>query len=137
MPEGKMQETGELEIEKPNDRACEYSNEEEEDTSSSDLKWDLMSITSAQSGTGMARFDTIEDVSHAIDACKKAILETIENTDSRKEMVLRLIQLRIRFEDMKERANVASNINSSLETRGHVFISLKYRCVECDKKLKP
>ena len=66
MPEGKMQETGELEIEKPNDRACEYSNEEEEDTSSSDLKWDLMSITSAQSGTGMARFDTIEDVSHAI-----------------------------------------------------------------------
>ena len=57
-----------------------------------------------------------------LDACKKAILETIENTDSRKEMVLRLIQLRIRFEDMKERANVASNINSSLETRGHVFI---------------
>ena len=45
------------------------------------------------------------------DACKKAILETIENTDSRKEMVLRLIQLRIRFEDMKERADHASNIN--------------------------
>ena len=47
----------------------------------------------------------------------------MENTDSRKEMVLRLIQLRIRFEDMKERANVTSNINSSYEARGHVFIS--------------
>ena len=57
-----------------------------------------------------------------IDACKKAILETIENTDSRKEMVLRLIQLRIRFEDMKERANYASNINNIVETRGHVFV---------------
>ena len=56
------------------------------------------------------------------DACKKAILETIENTDSRKEMVLRLIQLRIRFEDMKERADQASNINNIVETRGHVFV---------------
>ena len=45
-------------------------------------------------------------------------------------MVLRLIQLRIRFEDMKERANVASNINSSLETRGHVFIRY-YFFVSC------
>ena len=115
-------------------------------------------MTSGQSATETTRFDTIEDVSHAIgnfsylnntllhykgnstimfeiqpriaviyhfyflDACKKAILETTENTDSRKEMVLRLIQLRIRFEDMKERANVTSNINSSYETRGHVFI---------------
>ena len=57
-----------------------------------------------------------------IDACKKAILETIENTDSRKEMVLRLIQLRIRFEDMKERANHASIINNNVETRGHFFV---------------
>ena len=37
---------------------------EEEDTSSSDLKWDTMSITSMQSG--MTQFDTIEDVSYAI-----------------------------------------------------------------------
>ena len=37
---------------------------DEEDTSSSELKWDSMSITSVQSG--MTRFDTIEDVSHAI-----------------------------------------------------------------------
>ena len=37
---------------------------DEEDTSSSELKWDSMSITSVQSG--LTRFDTIEDVSHAI-----------------------------------------------------------------------
>ena len=42
------------------------TNDEEGDTSSSELKWDLMSITSANSGTGITRFDTIEDVSHAI-----------------------------------------------------------------------
>jgi len=97
------------------------SNSLDEDDNSSDLKWDSMSVTSMQSS--MTKFDTIEDVSHAIDACKKAILETIENTDSRKEMVLRLIQLRIRFEDMKERADQASNINNIVETRGHVFVS--------------
>ena len=37
---------------------------EEEDTSSSDLKWESMSVTSMQSG--MTQFDTIEDVSYAI-----------------------------------------------------------------------
>ena len=42
---------------------------DEEDTSSSELKWDTMSITSAQSG--MTRFDTIEDVSHAIGKYEK------------------------------------------------------------------
>ena len=67
MLQSKIQAAAESEcIEKPNDMAGEYSNEEEEDTSSSDLRWDLMSITSAQSGTALARFDTIEDVSHAI-----------------------------------------------------------------------
>ena len=51
-------------LERLNDVAYEHS--PEEDTSSSDLKWDSMSVTSAQSSSGMARFDTIEDVSHAI-----------------------------------------------------------------------
>ena len=45
----------------------EHTNEDEtEDTSSSDLKWDSMSMTSGQSATETTRFDTIEDVSHAI-----------------------------------------------------------------------
>ena len=37
---------------------------DEDDNSSSDLKWESMSVTSMQSG--MTKFDTIEDVSHAI-----------------------------------------------------------------------
>ena len=44
----------------------EVLNDDEEDTSSSDLKWDTFSITSGQSGTGITRFDTLEDVSHAV-----------------------------------------------------------------------
>ena len=39
---------------------------EEEDTSSSDLRWDSMSIASVQSDSNLAKFDTIDDVSHAI-----------------------------------------------------------------------
>ena len=40
------------------------SNSIDEDDNSSDLKWDSMSVTSMQSS--MTKFDTIEDVSHAI-----------------------------------------------------------------------
>ena len=40
------------------------SNSLDEDDNSSDLKWDSMSVTSMQSS--MTKFDTIEDVSHAI-----------------------------------------------------------------------
>ena len=50
---------------------------EEDDTSSSDLKWDTMSITSVQSG--MTRFDTIEDVSHAIGKIKNPIIAAYIN----------------------------------------------------------
>ena len=39
---------------------------EEEDTSSSDLRWDSMSIASVHSDSNLAKFDTIDDVSHAI-----------------------------------------------------------------------
>ena len=39
---------------------------EEEDTSSSDLRWDSMSFASVQSDSNLAKFDTIDDVSHAI-----------------------------------------------------------------------
>ena len=37
---------------------------DDDDNSSSDLKWESMSVASEQSN--MTRFDTIEDVSHAI-----------------------------------------------------------------------
>jgi hypothetical protein len=39
----------------------------------------------------------------AIEVCKKQILETAENSERRKEMVGRLIKLRIRLQDLKDR----------------------------------
>ncbi len=61
LPENEQEETVQKIAEKPN---MNISNSMEEDTSSSDLKWDSLSITSMQSG--MTQFDTIEDVSYAI-----------------------------------------------------------------------
>ena len=50
----------------------------------------------------------MEDVAAAIEACRKNILETTENTSSRRAMVNRLIQLQIRQEDLKEKNQVCS-----------------------------
>lgn len=63
------------------------------------------------------RLDSLDDVAAAIESCKQSILETKENTSGRKAMVNRLIQLRIRQEDLKERPQV------SYETCGHTFVS--------------
>ena len=68
-----------------------------------------------------AKLDSIEDVSEAIQACKRNILETTENTTSRKSMVNRLIQLQIRQEDLKEKQELSSDF--TFETRGHTFVS--------------
>jgi hypothetical protein len=38
-----------------------------------------------------------------VEVCKKQILETTENTDRRKALVSRLIKLRIRLQDLKDR----------------------------------
>ena len=91
---------------------------------------DAESISSETSIRESTRFDTVEEVADAIDACKEAILQTRESTAGRMDMVLRLIQLRIRFEDMNERANAtvtklekSTFYQSSFETMGHVFIT--------------
>ena len=67
-----------------------------------------------------ANLNSLEDVAAAIDACKKSILETTENTVSRKAMVNRLIQLQIRQEDLKERQALSA---TTFETRGHTFVN--------------
>ncbi len=66
-----------------------------------------------------ANLNTLEDVSAAILACKKSICETTENTQSRKSMVNRLIQLQIRQEDLKEKQALAL---TTFETCGHAFV---------------
>ena len=55
-----------------------------------------------------ANLNSLEDVGAAIEVCKNNILETTENTSSRKSMVNRLIQLQIRQEDLKEKNQVQS-----------------------------
>lgn len=82
---------------------------------------DFISFSSADAEYfASANLNSLEDVSAAIDACKKAILETTENTASRKSMVNRLIQLQIRQQDLKEKSQYSA---STFETRGHTFVN--------------
>jgi len=104
-----------------------YSSSEDDD--------DLGEWVMTSSGTASGRrFDSIEDVSHAIDACKKAILQTDENTESRKDKVMQLIKLQICQADLKDRrsSNGVNGVNGSIaaasaasnfESRGHRFVT--------------
>ena len=85
-------------------------------SSSEDLEWD------AAVGNGR-RFETLDDVSQAIDACKKAILQTDENTDNRKDKVLQLIKLQICQADLKDRQDTDTLSDASFESRGHKFVT--------------
>ena len=68
---------------------------------------DFISFTSADAEYfATANLNSMEDVAAAIEACRKNILETTENTSSRRAMVNRLIQLQIRQEDLKEKNQV-------------------------------
>jgi len=88
-------------------------------SSSDDLQWDTMMASS-----NGRRYDTVEDVSHAIDAAKRAILQTEENTESRKEKVLQLIKLQICQADLKERQETNTLFhNDDFESRGHRFVT--------------
>ncbi len=73
--------------------------------------------------------DTLNSVEEAIDSCKKAVLDTRENSDARKELVNKLIRLRIRYYDLKQRLDWEGGSGASglspdgvLEARGHSFV---------------
>ena len=73
----------------------------------SDDDQDFISFSSADAEYfASANLNSLEDVAAAIEACKNNILETTENTSSRKAMVNRLIQLQIRQEDLREKNQV-------------------------------
>ena len=67
--------------------------------------------------------NSVEDVATAIETCKTNILETTENTTSRKSTVNRLIQLQIRQEDLKEKQELSA---ITFETRGHTFANYSH-----------
>ena len=76
---------------------------------SEDDDQDFISFSSADAEYfARANLNSLEDVGAAIEACKNNILETTENTSSRKSMVNRLIQLQIRQEDLKEKNQVCT-----------------------------
>lgn len=75
----------------------------------SDDDHDFISFSSADAEYfASANLNSLEDVAAAIEACKNNILETTENTSSRKAMVNRLIQLQIRQEDLREKNQVGA-----------------------------
>ena len=67
-----------------------------------------------------ANLNSVQDVAEAIETCKTNILETTENTVSRKATVNRLIQLQIRQEDLREKQELSA---ITFETRGHIFVN--------------
>ncbi len=100
----------------------EYHSDSDPGQSESDDE-DFASLSSADAEYfATASLNTLEDVAEAISTCKRNILETTENTPSRKAMVNRLIQLQIRQEDLKEKTEISAN---SFETRGHTFVSFR------------
>ena len=82
-------------------------NDQSPEFDENDSDYDFISFTSADAEYfATANLNSMEDVAAAIEACRKNILETTENTSSRRAMVNRLIQLQIRQEDLKEKNQV-------------------------------
>merc|ERR1711935_1198907 len=90
----------------------------------SDDEEDFLSFSSADAEYfASANLNSVEDVATAIETCKTNILETTENTTSRKSTVNRLIQLQIRQEDLKEKQELSA---ITFETRGHTFANYSH-----------
>lgn len=62
----------------------------------------------------------LEDIQEAIVGVRRTILETEERSEARKELVHRLIRLRIRAEDLRHRHTFL--LPGQLESRGHSFL---------------
>lgn len=64
-------------------------------------------------------------ISTAIESCRQTVIESDENSEERKQLVQRLINLRICYQDLKERLDRPDQ--SCLETRGHVFVHFQVK----------
>ncbi|KAL1426300.1 hypothetical protein MTO96_018352 [Rhipicephalus appendiculatus] len=56
----------------------------------------------SSSPEGLLRFSTIEDLEKAIEHCKEMILDSEENSERRKTLVIRLVQLRQKLQEIKD-----------------------------------
>lgn len=56
----------------------------------------------SSSPEGLLRFSTIEELETAIEHCKEMILDSEENSERRKKLVIRLVQLRQKLQEIKD-----------------------------------
>ncbi len=81
-----------------------------------------------QESNPISSLSDLNSVSEAIEQCRRAVVATPVSSQARKDLVNKLIKLRIRYYDLKEREeeeeegggdnNRRSNV---LEVRGHAF----------------
>lgn len=77
----------------------------------------------------------IEDIQEAIQGVKKTILETEVSSQARKDLVHKLIRLRIKKEDLENRKHF--QLPGELESLGHIFLPGEFKhsrvvfCGEC------
>ncbi|KAH8018681.1 hypothetical protein HPB51_010508 [Rhipicephalus microplus] len=62
----------------------------------------LLLYSQWNSPQGLLRFSTIEDLEKAIEHCKEMILDSEENSEKRKTLVIRLVQLRQKLQEIKD-----------------------------------
>jgi len=97
------------------DEASVFPDPETLSTSSSELETDVQIVDLSETFS----INSIDDLMAAIEVCKKQILETPEKSDRRKNMVSKLINLRIRLQDLRDKQERPV---SAFEARGHVFV---------------
>ncbi|XP_044006053.1 differentially expressed in FDCP 8 homolog [Aphidius gifuensis] len=83
------------------------------------------SLKSVDALLSLSKTATLDDLHDMVDKCKKMVLETVECTEERKWLVRRLIELRLRAQEIRE-----STDSKLLETQvisGHHLVPQKYQ----------
>ncbi|XP_011308279.1 differentially expressed in FDCP 8 homolog isoform X1 [Fopius arisanus] len=83
------------------------------------------SLKSVEALLSLSKTATLDDLTEMVEKCKQMVLESDQCTEERKWLVRRLIELRLRAQELRETSDV-----SSLETQvilGHHLVPQKYQ----------
>ncbi|KAK0161297.1 hypothetical protein PV327_009782 [Microctonus hyperodae] len=83
------------------------------------------SLKSVESLLSLSKTTTLEDLNEMIEKCKQIILESEECTEERKWLVRRLIELRLRAQELRETSDL--NLLETQVILGHHLIPQKYQ----------
>ncbi|CAD6240991.1 GSCOCG00009047001-RA-CDS [Cotesia congregata] len=83
------------------------------------------SLKSVESLLSLSKTATQEDLNEMIEKCKQMILDSQECTDERKWLVRRLIELRLRAQELRESSDV--NLFETQVILGHHLVPQKYQ----------